>query len=227
MVIGDPMYKGFPRVGKDQLEWTANKLLKGAGVGADPTEIDVPSVPSAISGLATNRPQTDSLIEGGLFYAIDTMQTWKNVAGSWQLQEPSSPWSFANATLSDFQANAATGSTFVWEPWKINDNDTALYARAQQPDSYAEINFGKWVKIDQWRIFGHADNNENGVWKIQYYGTDLAWHDWKIGIPTNKAVWTSMASETEVTCSRVKIIATTKDTGSKDSVLGELEVYHS
>lgn len=30
------------RWGKSQLEWTANKLLQGAGVGSDPTEIDVP-----------------------------------------------------------------------------------------------------------------------------------------------------------------------------------------
>lgn len=30
------------RFGKSRLEWTALKLLKGAGAGADPTEIDVP-----------------------------------------------------------------------------------------------------------------------------------------------------------------------------------------
>jgi len=31
------------RAGKSQLEWTADKILKGAGPGADPTEIDVPA----------------------------------------------------------------------------------------------------------------------------------------------------------------------------------------
>jgi len=31
------------RFGKSRLEWTADKLLKGAGAGADPTEIDVPA----------------------------------------------------------------------------------------------------------------------------------------------------------------------------------------
>ena len=30
------------RIGKDGLEWTADKLLKGAGAGVDPTEIDAP-----------------------------------------------------------------------------------------------------------------------------------------------------------------------------------------
>ena len=30
------------RLGKSDLEWAANKLLKGAGAGADPAEIDVP-----------------------------------------------------------------------------------------------------------------------------------------------------------------------------------------
>jgi hypothetical protein len=33
------------RFGVTRLNWTANKLLKGAGTGADPTEIDVPSTP--------------------------------------------------------------------------------------------------------------------------------------------------------------------------------------
>jgi len=36
---GDPLIKGT-RFGKEQLEWTADKLLKGAGAGVDPTEID-------------------------------------------------------------------------------------------------------------------------------------------------------------------------------------------
>jgi len=31
------------RLGKSDLEWTADKLLKGAGAGADPIEIDVPA----------------------------------------------------------------------------------------------------------------------------------------------------------------------------------------
>jgi len=36
---GNPLVKGT-RFGKEQLEWTADKLLKGAGAGVDPTEID-------------------------------------------------------------------------------------------------------------------------------------------------------------------------------------------
>jgi len=34
--------KQIDRIGKSDLEWTADKLLKGAGVGSDPIEIDVP-----------------------------------------------------------------------------------------------------------------------------------------------------------------------------------------
>jgi len=41
-VSGDPLLKGM-RFGKSDLEWTADKLLKGAGAGNDPVEIDVPS----------------------------------------------------------------------------------------------------------------------------------------------------------------------------------------
>jgi len=39
------------RFGVSRLNWTANKLLKGAGAGADPTEIDVPPAPlDALAG---------------------------------------------------------------------------------------------------------------------------------------------------------------------------------
>ena len=34
--------------------WTADKLLKGAGAGADPTEIDVPSIPLAATDQLKN-----------------------------------------------------------------------------------------------------------------------------------------------------------------------------
>lgn len=39
---GDALRKGT-RIGKDNLQWTSNKLLKGAGSSSDPTEIDVPA----------------------------------------------------------------------------------------------------------------------------------------------------------------------------------------
>ena len=56
------------RFGKTRLEWTAAKLLKGAGAGADPTEIDVPSVPSGLiaiwHGLLANIPSGWVLCDG-------------------------------------------------------------------------------------------------------------------------------------------------------------------
>lgn len=128
------------------------------------------------------------------------------------------------ATLADFQANAGTGT--MDDPEDINVNIPGARSKAHNINDYIEIDFGKWVRIDQWRIYGHTNNNEDGVWKLQYYGKDLAWHDWKTGIPTNKAVWTSMASETEVVCLKVKIICTTVDSFGFSSG-GELEVYHS
>jgi len=42
------------RFGKNRLEWTADKLLKGAGAGADPVEIDVPSSTKHFFVPATN-----------------------------------------------------------------------------------------------------------------------------------------------------------------------------
>jgi len=51
------------RFGKSRLEWTAEKLLRGAGAGADPTEIDVPG------RSLTSDPSP--LVEGDIWYRSD------------------------------------------------------------------------------------------------------------------------------------------------------------
>ncbi len=132
---------------------------------------------------------------------------------------------FHNATLADFQATPATG-TVTTAPENINDNNTGTTIASNVIGHYAEVDFGRLVSINQWRLYGHANNNKDGVWKIEYLGTDLAWHDWVTGIPTNQAVWTSMAAEAEVICSKVRLTITTVDSIAF-SYAKELEVYHS
>ncbi|GAI36631.1 unnamed protein product [marine sediment metagenome] len=129
-----------------------------------------------------------------------------------------------HATLLDFQANPATGTMI--SPENVNDTSTALGAQGDGIGEYAEVDFEKWVEINQWRLYGHVNNVEDGEWKIEYYGTDLAWHDWKTGIPTNKNVWTDMAAETGVVCEKVRLTVTAVDS-SAQSKCGELEVYHN
>lgn len=126
------------------------------------------------------------------------------------------------ATLADFLADPATGN--MTSPANATDENLATSAVSGTLGKYVEIDFGKWVIIDQWRIYGEDSQLETGDWKLQYY--DTSYHDWVTGIPTNKAVWTSMASETPVICNKVKLIITTVD-GQGNSRCGELEVYHS
>ena len=54
------------RIEKNALAWTANKLLKGGGAGADPTEIDVPSGVAATSGSYTGNDTANRAIPHGL-----------------------------------------------------------------------------------------------------------------------------------------------------------------
>jgi len=112
-------------------------------------------------------------------------------------------------------------------PDNINDNDVATYFDADTINKYIDVDFKKWVKINQWRYHGRAGVNENGEFKLQYYGTDLAWHDWVTGIPTRLYSWSTMATETEVICREVKLVCTIVDTGPGQSSQGEFEVYHS
>jgi len=203
---------------------TSGKIWAGF-TGNMPREEDKPAGATlSLSGLTSNRPVAGAVIEDTLYYEIDTILTYKIVAGAWVLQSITDPWSLANATLADFQANAATGD--LTSPLYVNDNNTATIAYGTATNKYAEIDFGKWVKINQWRMYGNNANVGDGRWKIQYYGTDLVYHDWKTGIVANKSVWSAMDVITEVTCKKVKLIVTTLDSQAQNDVR-ELEVYHS
>lgn len=95
------------------------------------------------------------------------------------------------------------------------------------PPKYAAVGFGKWVLIDQWRMYGHTNNLLDGELKLQYSFGGVTWVDWVTGIPTRKASWTTMASATEIMCTHVRLVCVVDDTGSGHCNLGELEVYHS
>jgi hypothetical protein len=126
--------------------------------------------------------------------------------------------------LADFQANAATGTAN--SPYNINDNNTSTIAGFSAVNQYAEVDFGKAVKIDQWRQYGYGHTG-TGRWKIQYKAADGTWTDWVTGIPTRTtANWGPMESETEVTTEAIRLVCTTVD-GAGTSWMPEFEVYHS
>ncbi len=138
----------------------------------------------------------------------------------------SKPPEYPNATLADFQANAGTG-TFNWHPQELNDNNTSTAAGGNTVGQYVEVDFGKKVKIDQWRQYGTTTNKGDGAFKIQYRDESSAWVDWVTGIPTRDlGSWSSMSSETEVITDAIRLIITALD-GYGNNYCHELEIYHS
>ena len=68
-----------PRITKAELEWTANKLLLGAGAGADPTEIDVPGGATIVRKTA-NQTVNNSIVlvnDTALLFAIAANEVWE------------------------------------------------------------------------------------------------------------------------------------------------------
>jgi len=129
------------------------------------------------------------------------------------------------ATVALFQANPATG-TFVTNPKYINDNATANPAAASVIGQYAEVNFGKVVRILRWRQFGWIGNDGDGEWKIQYYNlVTHTWIDWVTGIVTRvTSDWSTLDTEIAVLTDKIRLVATVIDTQGATSQLCELEV---
>ncbi len=136
-------------------------------------------------------------------------------------------WEFhaVNATLADFQANAATGNMAA--PEGINDNNLINSAYWGNPGNYARVDFGKVVKIDQWRFYGSSQQNNDGEVKLQYRSSDGNWYNWVTGISTRGETWTIMSSETEVMADAIQVVVVTADSGVNRTKVGELEVYHT
>ncbi len=73
----------YERAGKESLHWTADKLLKGAGAGADPTEIDGDNAFYGLlsQGLASARPAAG--VAGRLYYSTDTKVLERDNGTAW------------------------------------------------------------------------------------------------------------------------------------------------
>jgi len=68
------------RIGKDGLEWTDTKLLKGAGTGVDPTEIDVPTFDCTVEaeGSYAGGDTVNRAIAHGLGIVPRAVRLWSN-----------------------------------------------------------------------------------------------------------------------------------------------------
>lgn len=129
------------------------------------------------------------------------------------------------ATVPYFQANPATGD--MSNPENMNNNNTGDSADGLEIGKYAEVDFGKLVKIKRWRQFGDTGNTgADGVYTIQYYDNldTEQWVDWVTDMPTRgTANWSEFETEAEVVTSKIKVIVTTLDHGFGNR-LAELEV---
>ena len=58
--------------------WTVNKLLKGAGIGVDPTEIDVPAAPTVVRKTADETVNNSITLQNDdhLFFALGANEAW-------------------------------------------------------------------------------------------------------------------------------------------------------
>lgn len=214
------------RIGKDRLQWTADKLLKGAGATSDPTEIDVPAA-ALFSGLVANLPTNTDMIEGAIFLCLDQAYLKEIVSGAWVSKYSASYYTYPACSLANFQTNPATGN-FAGNVERVNDNSTAATGYANGIDQYAEVDLGAVRKINQWRDYGSTNNNGSGRWKLQYKDAEGDWIDWVTDIVINYAAeWRGMQSESEVITQYIRLVATTLDTQFSQNHIAELEVYHS
>lgn len=69
---------GWGRIGTSKLQWGNGKLLKGAGVGADPTEIDPPPAMVIILKTADQETTSKSLVnDNTLLLPVGVNEVWK------------------------------------------------------------------------------------------------------------------------------------------------------
>lgn len=71
--------KPADRLGLANLEFTANKLVLGAGAGANPTEINVPAAATIVSKPANEIVNNSTVLQNDdhLFFAVGALERWE------------------------------------------------------------------------------------------------------------------------------------------------------
>lgn len=173
-------------------------------------------------GAAADIPVLPSLPNGSLYHATDTDILYMVQSGVWVALPGAG---YGELTLLGFQFNPATG-TFSQTPFNINSNDETARAEADTITQYAEVILPAALQITQFRHYGHANNNNDGAWKIEYKNVGGGWVDWVTGIVTRGASWSNWDSTGgTVVAIGIRLVCTTVDTGGGTvSTCGELEV---
>jgi len=152
------------------------------------------NITSGIHGLAALRSEINANET-----KIDTLQTLLETM-------------FPALTVAGFQKNAATGVSCAACD-NINDNDTGSSSYVNAVAGYWEIDFGCMSLIKQFRHYGHANNELDGVYKMQYLDLGSnSWVDWKTGIATRGTTWTNFEEVYPVATTKLRVVVTTLDT---------------
>lgn len=203
-----------------RLGWTANKLLLGAGAGADPDEIDPYTHPT--TGTCPQAPkahnQAASTITSGRFTmprmpagALNYVLTAKGAG-----KDPEYATPVDLLTLTDFRANAATGT--AGSPANIN-NDVLDGFCVFHLNEYAEITLEKTFHIKEFRIYGY-EHTQRTV-DIQYWsGSEWLPLNTGVSVPTT-AVWTDWTALTEeVNTASIRIV----NNDANSAYIGEVQM---
>jgi len=130
------------RFGKNRLEWTADKLLKGAGVGADPTEIDGDNAfyGKVLVDLAANRPAAG--IAGRWFIASDTLAISYDDGAAW-----TTVGTLGGQDVSDYATHKADASAHHAKTTDAGDITSGVFSTARIPNLDAsKITSGRFGK---------------------------------------------------------------------------------
>ena len=128
-------------------------------------------------------------------------------------------------TVAIFQTNAATG-TFAQFVERVNNNLVDAAAFADAVGQYAEVDFGSYYHIKQYRQYGQTGHAGTGISKLQYH-TSSGWHDWITGIPSlTTLAWSEWIEGDVKKCDKIRLTATTAGTSPNYVTLRELEIKY-
>ena len=151
--------------------WTANKLLKGAGVGADPTEIDVPTGVTIVRKTADETVNNSTTLQNDdhLLVAIGANEVW--LVELFLLQQSvgrdsdfKMGWSYP-VSCSMFWGLAATTSSVLrsWAGDTVNINSVSI-ATETSTISVSSINGTRGIRITATIVNGANAGNVNFQW---------------------------------------------------------------
>ncbi|GAI18895.1 unnamed protein product, partial [marine sediment metagenome] len=80
---------------------------------------------------------------------------------------------YGRCSVELFQFKPASGTWAA--PEAMNNGNIAAPGTANAVDQYSETIFPCATEIGEWRHYGHAQNNLDGFWKIQYLSIKGIW----------------------------------------------------